>query len=119
MERLFSPCTRYRAVLESRNHPFENLRELNLNVSIQELISAERAFTYADLYAMLGNEDTIAWLTPDAAVTRQGGSILYNWLQNRVCRFDFIADGEDIKVVTGSPPRLVEICDVVLRLFIR
>jgi hypothetical protein len=116
MERLFSPCTRYRAVLESRNHPFENLRELNLNVSIQELISAERAFTYADLYAMLGNEDTIAWLTPDAAVTRQGGSMLQSWVQNRVCRYDFIADGEDIKVVACTPEHLLVICDVVLQL---
>jgi hypothetical protein len=29
------------------------LQELDLDVSTEELLSAERAFTYADLYAML------------------------------------------------------------------
>jgi hypothetical protein len=48
----------------------ELLQEVNLDVSTEELLSAERAFTYADLYAMLGKRDTIAWLTPHAAVAR-------------------------------------------------
>jgi hypothetical protein len=78
MERLFSPCTRLHDILESQGglegfqgHR-EGLRELNLDVVSEELLSAERAFTYADLYAMLGNDDTIAWLTPHTAVARPG-----------------------------------------------
>jgi hypothetical protein len=64
MERLFSPCTRLHDILESQGRLgiFEGrrqvLQELNLDVSTEELISTERAFTYAGLYAMLGNEDT-------------------------------------------------------------
>ena len=49
------------------------MRELNLNVSTEELLTAERGFTYADLYAMLGYEETVLWFTPDAAV---GASII-------------------------------------------
>jgi hypothetical protein len=70
MEGLFSPCTRYRDILESQGRleelrgPRRTFQELDLNVSTEELIIPQRAFTYADLYAMLGNEDTIAWLTP-------------------------------------------------------
>jgi hypothetical protein len=44
--------------------PPEGLQELNLNLSTEELLSAERAFTYADLFAMLGNKSTVAWITP-------------------------------------------------------
>jgi hypothetical protein len=80
MERLFSPCTRFNDLLESqgrleelRRHYPEPLQELNRDVSTEELLSAERAFTYADLYAMLGNRNTIAWLTPHAAVVRGVG----------------------------------------------
>jgi hypothetical protein len=76
MERLFSPCTRLRDILESQGHlgPPETLQELNLDVSTAELLSAESAFTYADfLYAMLGNRNMMAWLTPHAAVVRADG----------------------------------------------
>jgi hypothetical protein len=45
------------------HHP-ELLQGLNLNVSTEELLSAERAFTYADLYAMLESGYTVARLTP-------------------------------------------------------
>jgi hypothetical protein len=72
MERLFSPCTRLHDLAQSRggfDFP-ELLRELNLNVSTEELLSAEMAFTYADLFAMLVNRATVAWLTPRAAVVR-------------------------------------------------
>jgi hypothetical protein len=62
MERQFSPCTRLYDILENqgrlerfRDHHPVGLQELNLDVSIEVLLSAERAFTYADLYAMLGN----------------------------------------------------------------
>jgi hypothetical protein len=72
MERLFSPCTRLHDLIENQddfNEDFEFsdlelLRELNLDVSTEEFLSAERAFTYADLYAMIGNGDTVVWLTP-------------------------------------------------------
>jgi hypothetical protein len=80
MERLFSPCTRLRDLLESqglleehRNYHPELLQELNLDVSTDEFLSAERAFTFADFYAMLGNEGAVVWLTPHAAVVRLCG----------------------------------------------
>jgi hypothetical protein len=41
------------------------LSELNLNVSTEELL-AERAFTYADLYAVLEVNMRFLWLTPQA-----------------------------------------------------
>ena len=70
MERLFSPCTRYRDLRESQGvvPPPEWLRELDLNVSTDELLSAERGFTYADLYTMLEQGDTMTWLTPHTAI---------------------------------------------------
>jgi hypothetical protein len=80
MEHLFSPCTQLHDILEREgrlgafNRYHELLQELNLNVSTEELLSAERAFTDADLHAMLGNEDTVAWLTPNAAVVRVGSA---------------------------------------------
>jgi hypothetical protein len=61
MERLFSPCTRLYDIVESQGRllgPTRGLQELNPDVSTEDLISAERAFTYADLYAMLGDEDS-------------------------------------------------------------
>jgi hypothetical protein len=49
MSPLFSPCTRLRDLLEQDNgRPDEEARELhehNLDVSTEELLSAERAFT--------------------------------------------------------------------------
>jgi hypothetical protein len=118
MERLFSPCTRLYDILESqgrRGFP-ELLRELNLNVSTEELLSAERAFTYADLFAMLVNRDTVAWLTPHAAVTR-GVTVAYYWEQlGESCYFVFSADGKHIVASARSPEHLVEICNVVVRL---
>jgi hypothetical protein len=44
----------------------ENLKELNLGAFTQELLSAERGFTYAHLYAMIASEDPVSWLTPPA-----------------------------------------------------
>jgi hypothetical protein len=88
MERLFSPCNRLHDVLESqgvrwrnRHHGPGYLQEQNLEISAEELLSAERGFTFADLYAMLENHNTLAWLTPHAAVARQGGSVEQSWLQ--------------------------------------
>jgi hypothetical protein len=98
MERLFSPCTRYRDILESQGQLevfieefIEEstcvdhgvlLRELNLDVSTEELLSAERAFTYADLYAMIENGATVAWLTPHAAVVPvDSETVVFYWQQ--------------------------------------
>jgi hypothetical protein len=54
MEHVFSPCTWYRDLVESRGGvPPEWIRELNLNVSTDKFLSAERGFTYTDLYAMV------------------------------------------------------------------
>jgi hypothetical protein len=124
MERLFSPCTRLHDILESqgrlervrRHHP-EYLQELNLNVSTDEFLSAETVFTFADLHAMLlGNENTIAWLTPHAAVDCEGGRAALWFDHVPHCRFTFNADGKDIYAFARSPENLLEICDVVVRL---
>jgi hypothetical protein len=122
MEHLFSPCTRFSDLLESRGR-LEELRhyyhselfqELNLDVSTEELLSSERAFTYADLYAMLGNRDTVVWLTPYTAVTLEAETgVVYFWGSCRLC---FSVDGTDIIALARSPEHLLEICDIVLRL---
>jgi hypothetical protein len=124
MERLFSPCTRFHDLLESQGrlehfrcyHP-GLLQELNLDVSTEELLSAERAFACADLFAMLGNRNTVAWLTPHAAVARGGENVVYCWGRLDVSyRFCFSADGKDIFVLARSHDHLLEICDIVVRL---
>jgi hypothetical protein len=110
MEHLFSPCNGWRDRFESQGlRPPEGLQELILDVSTEELLSAERGFTYEDLYAMLGNGDTIAWLTPHAAVAKGG-------LFNESCRYHFNVDGKEIFAWAHSPEHVLEICDVVLRL---
>jgi hypothetical protein len=126
MEGLFSPCTRYRDIVESQGGleeyegPNPQLpRERNLDVSTEELLSAERAFTFANLYAMLGNGDTIAWLTPHAAVVRKYGTgTAFNaWGQlDETCGFCCSVDGEDIVALARSLEHLLEIGDIVLRL---
>jgi hypothetical protein len=121
MERLFSSCTRYRdmAEFESRfrdQHP-EWLQELNLDVSTESFLSAERAFTYADLYTMLGNKSTVAWMTPHGAVARPYGIVAQSWEHvDGSCRIRFKADGKVIDALARSPEHLLEICDVVVRL---
>ncbi len=119
MERLFSPCTRYRDLRESSCFvpPLERLRELDLNVSTDELLSAERGFTYADLYTMLENGDTITWLTPHAAIVSAHGSGLFYWRYSiSECYFRFTVDGKTVIAWTRSAEALSEIADVVLRL---
>jgi hypothetical protein len=92
-------------------------KEINLNVSTEEFLSAERAFTYADLHAMLGNDETVAWLTPHTAVARSGGRLVSAWDKiNESCRFCFSVDGKDVSALTLSSEHLSEICDIVLRL---
>jgi hypothetical protein len=116
MERLFSPCTGLHDILKRAPH---GLQELNLDVSTEELLSAERAFTYADLHAMMGSEDqnAVAWLTPHALVTRESESVVSYWVQlDAPCRFCFSVDGKDIIALAPSPKHLSGICHVVLRL---
>jgi hypothetical protein len=103
MEHLFSPCTLLRDL-----GPPEGLQELNLDVSTDEFLSAERGFTYADLFSMLRNRNAVAWLTSHAAVARNGWGGMY--------RFHFDADGKAIYALARSPEHLLEICDVVLQL---
>jgi hypothetical protein len=62
--------SRARAI--SDHHP-EFLQEQNLVVSTEELLSAERAFTYVDLFTMLESGDTITWLAPHAAFMLAAG----------------------------------------------
>jgi hypothetical protein len=95
--------------------PRKLLRELNLDVSTEELLCAKRAFTYADLYAMMGNGKTVAWLTPHASVVVF--SWVHSWVQlDESWRFSFSADGKIIYALARSFEHLLEICDVVLRL---
>jgi hypothetical protein len=123
MEHLFSPCTRLRGVLMSQRYRGpEGLQELNLDVSTEEFLSAERGFTYADLYAMIGNESTLAWLTPRAAVVRgvnmrgeRSWWVYWCELNASYC-YHFYADGKRISALARSPEHLLEICDVLLRL---
>jgi hypothetical protein len=115
MERLFSPINRYEDILVSHgwHERAHSLQEVNLDVSTDEFLSAERAFTYADLYAMLGNDDTIAWLTPHAAVAHQESRERLSWS----LRFSFNTDDDKgIIALARSQEHLLEICDVVLRL---
>jgi hypothetical protein len=120
MERLFSPWTRWHGdIQESQDHigdisgHSKLFQELHLDVSTEELLSAERAFTYANLHAVLGSSKTFAWLTPHSAVARGGGR--GKMFSNRY-RLTFKADGEVILALADSPERLLEICDVITRL---
>jgi hypothetical protein len=126
MERLFSPCTRLRDLLENQDHHlgedgldgFYLDQELELDVSTEELLSTERAFTYADLYAMLGAPDTVAWLTPHGAVALERENVVHSWGQvfESSCRLSFSADGKGIVAMARSREHLLEICHVVVRL---
>jgi hypothetical protein len=109
---MFSPCTRLHDILESqgrlgafRGHNHKHLKELYLNVSTEELLSSERAFTYAGMYAMLESGRTVAWLTPHAAVVRSGGNAFIAWDQQLgvLYRFCFNADGKDIVASARYP----------------
>jgi hypothetical protein len=126
MEHLFTPCTRLHDIIENhdafaedddREEYFETGKELNLDVSTEEFLSAERSFTYADLYEMIEDGWTVAWLTPHAAVERGevGGMETWELMDESLC-FCFNVDGKDIHAFARSHEHLLEICDVVLRL---
>jgi hypothetical protein len=120
MERLFSSCTRYRDLLESQRRPASRLepwRELNLDVSTEELLSSERAFTYADLYAM--SEKQRNGRVADTACSCRAceWESVYSLGQlGESCSFCFSADGKDIFAMARSPEHSSEICDVLLQL---
>jgi hypothetical protein len=126
MERLFTPSNRLRGILESQGyvddfeeHDWEeSVHELNLNVSTEELLSAERAFTYADLYAMVVNGDTVAWLTPGAVVVRENTRAMGFWHEqdDESYHFSFGVDCRHMVVFARSFEHLLEMCDVILRL---
>jgi hypothetical protein len=119
MERLFSPCTRLHDLVESQGLfvPPEGLQELTLDVSTEDFLSTERAFAYADLYAILRNQDTVVWLTPHAAVAGEYGRVVhYRGQLDESYRFYFCVDSEEIFAMARSPEHLLEICDVVVRL---
>jgi hypothetical protein len=117
---LFSPSTRLHDTLDSQGrlrHRHQLLQELNLDVSTEELLSAERGFTFADLYEMLESEDSIVWLTPHATVARRGGTAEHAWSQlDESCGFCCSVDDEDLIAFAFSPEHLLELSDVVLRL---
>jgi hypothetical protein len=124
LEHLFSPCSRLFDYIENQDvhgdilDDFEMIKELNLDVSTQELLSAERSFKYADLYAMLGDGYTVAWLTPNMLIMRTHGSaktFSNQLVQDGYCSCHFIADGKEV-VATARSSDSSEICDVVLRL---
>jgi hypothetical protein len=99
----------------------QELQELNLDVSTEELLSAERAFTYADLYAVLGNENhPVLLLTPNAAVARGGycGTVfLCSYLRDGY-GFLFNVNGKAIHVLARSSEAFSDIVDVVHRLLL-
>jgi hypothetical protein len=128
MEHLFSPCTRLYDIFESQGdleglrYLYPNIvRELNLDVSTQELLNAERAFTYVDVYAMLGNGETVVWLTPHASVVRTnngGGLLRPGYLDDEDFMFRVNVDGKDIHALSQSSEAYSEILDVVRRLLL-
>jgi hypothetical protein len=118
MEDLFSPCTRMRDLFEghSRRIP-KGLQELNLDVCTEEFLSTESGFIYADLYAMLGNKSTVAWLTPHAAVARSYERVVRSWNHlDGSSYFSLNADGKVLYALACSTEHLLKICDVLLRL---
>jgi hypothetical protein len=120
MENLFSPCTRFHDILLESHQGLrsrEPLQELNLDVSTEVFLSAERGFTYADLYAMLGNESSVLWLNPHAAVVRANERWMsLGRIMDDLFTFGLKADGKEMIVLARSPEHRLEICDVVLRL---
>jgi hypothetical protein len=93
------------------------LQELKLDVSTEEFLNAERAFTYADLYAIFENKKVVVWLTPHASLVRDT-RIWMNYRDQLEMshHFYFNAEGKDIVALASSSEHLLEICDVIIRL---
>ena len=69
---------------------------------------------------MLGNGDTIGWLTPHAAVAKEG-RVVDSWFETDLglsYHVYFNVDGKDIVALARSPDHLLEGCDVLLRLLL-
>jgi hypothetical protein len=124
---MFSPCTRLFDILNYEEDGEDDaecvdgddvLQELNLDGSAAgEFLSAETAFTYADLYDTIGNGETVVWFTHLTSVVRTNSRAEQEWMQlHDSRRFCFDADGKEISALACSPEHLLEICDVVLRL---
>jgi hypothetical protein len=95
------------------------MHELNLDVSTEILLSAERGFTYADLYAMICNRNTIAWLTPHAAVVTGYGRAHFRYYELKgIYSFRVIVNGAEIHALTLSSAAFSETLDVVRRLLL-
>jgi hypothetical protein len=81
--------------------------------------SSERGCTYADVYAILRNRNTVAWLIPHAAVARKGERVVFSSVSlDDSYRFSFSADGKEIVALAHSPEHLLETCDLVFRLLV-
>jgi hypothetical protein len=93
------------------------LWELNLDVSTEEFLSVDNAFTYANMYTMLENVDTVLWLTPHAFVVHAAWRGVFSWEDLDGSRHVYFnVDGKDIVALARSPEHLLEISDVVIRL---
>jgi hypothetical protein len=64
------------------------------------------------LYAILGNEDTVVFLTPQAFVVRADGTAYC--LRSNYYRFQLDVDGQQITAMARSSEAFSEIVDVVL-----
>jgi hypothetical protein len=120
-----------REILERQGRlmDIEPWQELNLDVSTEELLSAERAFTYADLYGLLGNHTmfgnrkTVAWLTPHAAVVSEYGrervrAYLLSFCLPKYFRCSIIVDGKAIHALASSVWELSHIVGFFSRLLL-
>jgi hypothetical protein len=121
MERLFSPCTRLYDSLERQfdreMFRYNHIRERNLNVSTEVLLSAKRAFTYWDLHAMLCKRNIIAWLTPHVAVVGEcEGAYVGTLPLDHSYSFQVGVNGKEIRAFTLSSAAFSETFDVVHRL---
>jgi hypothetical protein len=94
----------------------ELLQELNLDVSTDELLSAERAFTYADLHAMLGNGNTFLWLTPHAAVVPRVWRTYVCYHRQDYFSFRLNVDGKEVDAWARSWEAFSDVLDVLRRL---
>jgi hypothetical protein len=132
MEPMFSPCTRLRdridespTISDEMKEDLHFIEEFRLHVSTEEFRNAvrEKAFTYADLYAMLEG-DSLVWFTPalSAAVFRKFAiAQIYSVFMGdgfNDTDYSFICnvDGQQISSTASSSDELLEMCDILLRL---
>jgi hypothetical protein len=129
---MFSPCTRLRDMIDQCGDISEEMKddlhyieEFHLHVSTQEFRCAvlEKAFTYADLHAMLDG-DCLVWFTPSlsAAVFRRHAiANIYSVFMGdgfNDTNYSFLCnlDGQEISATASSSNELLEMFDILLRL---